>query len=420
MNTNPPNPYGGAPDDGAAAFEPRNPYLERALPAQAAPDLDAAAPSLRHSEAQRLNRKALAFLGAIVLLLLLMAAWAVSNATEDDIRKSARTPAEEVRVPELPTAAQAQVAPLPFAPVEPTPVEPYASEQSLPPLPAEQPVYAPSPQSYGDGGMGAPPEPRPLSLMERRMTNVDSNVGQQREAESDQDAYIKAMLAAQNAGSRNAAQATEQGPVGSARPTSARFIQKPDALLVRGTYIRCILETRVISDVPGYTACIVTEPVYSINGRRLLLPRGSKVLGYYKDDPIGARMAVVWDRITTPNGIDVNMQSPGVDGLGGAGIPGERNAHWGSRIASALLISLLSDAFKYAAAEHGPPTRVIIDNNIVEMPFESNTARTVQSLAEDAVDQARSRPATVTINQGTRINVYVARDIDFTAVLVSR
>lgn len=422
MNTNPPNPYGGAPDDGAAAFEARNPYLDRAPATEQAPDLDAGAPTLRHSEAQRLNRKAFGFLGAIILLLLLMAAWAVSSATDDDIRTSSQTRSEEVRVPELPTAAQAQVAPLSFAPVEPIPVEPYASEASLPPLPAEPPASYGPPPSYRDDGMGpaAPAPPRPLSLMERRMTNVDSNVGQQQDADSDQSAYIKAMLAAQNAGARNPGAAADEGPVGSARATTARFIQKPDALLVRGTYIRCILETRVISDVPGYTACIVTEPVYSINGRRLLLPRGSKVLGYYRDDPVGARMAVVWDRITTPNGIDVNMQSPGVDGLGGAGIPGQRNAHWGSRIASALLISLLSDAFKYAAAEHGPPTRVIVDNNIVEMPFESNTARTVQSLAEDAVNQARSRPATVTINQGTRINVYVARDIDFSAVLARR
>ncbi|TGV30343.1 TrbI/VirB10 family protein, partial [Mesorhizobium sp. M8A.F.Ca.ET.142.01.1.1] len=105
---------------------------------------------------------------------------------------------------------------------------------------------------------------------------------------------------------------------------------------------------RIITDIAGYTSCLLTEPVYSINGRNLLLPKGSKIYGAYGGGPTGKRVEVIWDRITTPNGIDVAMSSPGVDQLGGAGHPGQYSAHWGSRIASALMISLLADAFKYA------------------------------------------------------------------------
>ena len=47
--------------------------------------------------------------------------------------------------------------------------------------------------------------------------------------------------------------------------SSATYIQSPDALLVRGTYLRCVLETRIITDLAGYTSCLLTEPVYSIN-----------------------------------------------------------------------------------------------------------------------------------------------------------
>ena len=61
--------------------------------------------------------------------------------------------------------------------------------------------------------------------------------------------------------------------------SDARTIEHADALLVRGTYIRCILETRIVTDIPGFTSCVVTEPIYSINGRTLLLPKGSKVSG---------------------------------------------------------------------------------------------------------------------------------------------
>ena len=205
--------------------------------------------------------------------------------------------------------------------------------------------------------------------------------------------------------------------VGSSEASSAQFINNPDALLVRGTYVRCVLETRIVTDIPGFTSCIVTEPIYSINGRRLLLPKGSKVSGRYDTDANGPRVAVIWDRITTPNGIDVNMASPGVDNLGGAGHPGDYNAHWASRMSAALMISLVSDAFKYAGAKYGPTTTSVSNGIITQSPFESNTARTVERLANQALDRSITRPATVTINEGTVVNIYVARDVDFSGVL---
>jgi type IV secretion system protein VirB10 len=199
---------------------------------------------------------------------------------------------------------------------------------------------------------------------------------------------------------------------------TAQPLTHPDNLMTRGTYIRCVLETHIITDIPGFTSCIVTEPVYSFNGKHLLLPKGSKVMGQYGDEPNGPRVAVIWDRIVTPTGIDVNMASPGVDNLGGAGHPGHYNAHWASRITSALLISMLADAFKYEAAEHGPKaTSVSNSGTQVQEPFESYTAQTVQSLANQAVRRAANRPATVTINQGTVVTIYVAKDVDFTPVL---
>jgi type IV secretion system protein VirB10 len=227
-----------------------------------------------------------------------------------------------------------------------------------------------------------------------------------------QSEYLKAMLAAAT-GKPAAAEVMPDAPA-----SSARFIHAPGALMVRGTYIRCVLETRIVTDIAGFTSCVVTEPVYSINGQRLLLPKGSKVSGRYSSgEPNGPRVAVIWDRITTPTGIDVAMSSPGVDNLGGAGHPGDYDAHWPSRISSALLISLIGDGFKYAAAEHGPPTATIAEGVVVQQPYESGTARTMERLANRALERNLQRPATVTVDPGEILNIYVARDIDFSAVV---
>jgi type IV secretion system protein VirB10 len=165
---------------------------------------------------------------------------------------------------------------------------------------------------------------------------------------------------------------------------------------------------------------VVTEPVYSINGRNRLLAKGSKVSGRYDTDADGPRVAVVWDRITTPDGFDIHMASPGVDNLGGAGHPGDYDAHWGSRMSAALMISLVSDLFKYEGERHGPNTTTISNGVVTQAPFDSNTARTMERLANQALTRSINRPATVTINQGSVVNIYVARDVDFSPVIERR
>jgi type IV secretion system protein VirB10 len=382
-----------------------NPYLsQRAV--EAAPDLDAAAPVLHANEAQRLNRKALGFLAGIIGLLVLMAFWVFRGAAAGDDR-IVRPKQERVMIPELPQSAGMGRAVPVAEPIGVQPYTPHANE--LPPLP---PAPAPMQPSYA--GYDTPPPPREPSLLERRMDSAASVSGQGGTA---QDAYTQAMLASMRAAQPGGTAAPEPAR---SNATSAQYIRNPDALLVRGTYLRCVLETRIVTDIPGFTSCIVTEPVYSINGRSLLLPKGSKISGSYDTEPNGPRVSVVWDRITTPTGIDVNMASPGVDNLGGAGHPGHYDAHWPSRIASALMISLVSDAFKYAGAKHGPRTTTVTNGLITDTPFESNTARTMERLANHALDQGMRRPATVTINHGTVVNVYVAKDVDFSGVLARR
>lgn len=355
---------------------------------QAQPELDADAPVLRAEEVQRLNRKALVFLAGIVVLLL-VAIVGMIRAVGDDGRAASPPRQQELVIPELPRAAMAATPPL-AAVAEPLPVVP------LPPSTPQGPAFSgpvlPSPEQVSGP-----------SLRDRRSATT--------EAARTPDPYMQAMLAG-----LPGAQAQDMPAATATDATAARPIVRPDSLLVRGTYIRCVLETRIVTDIPGFTSCVVTEPVYSINGRRLLLPKGSKVLGRYEAEPRGPRVAVVWDRITTPNGVDISMASPGVDGLGGAGHPGHYSAHWGSRIGSALLVSLVSDAFKYAAAEEGPPGTMIGEGGVVvRSPYESTTARTLERLAHQALDNRR--PPTVTIHQGSLLNVYVARDVDFTAVV---
>jgi type IV secretion system protein VirB10 len=419
----PPNPPGqsGNYSDNQGS----NPYYS-AQQSQDQPDLDAGAPQLKSVDSQRVNRKALLFLAGIVALLVLMTIVVIKNASSDKEEAVEKPREEKVVIPELPkgtnTAGSPDFAELQQEP-QPVPV------QELPPLPPEEPTrVAQNRAAQRDENRDAgPQEPQGPTLAERRMGFTESQRGGGGSTAPGQanDPVLGAMLdnlrGTQQQGGAGSAQGAGQARDAASKVSMAQYQRNPDTLLVRGTYIRCVLETRIITDYPGYTSCIVTEPVYSINGRKLLLPKGSKALGRYQGEPTGPRVAVIWDRITTPNGLDLTLEGPGVDNLGGSGHPGDYNAHWFSKMSSALMISLISDAFKYYAADKGPATdSVTTGGNIVSQPFESNTAKTMERLANQALSKSLARPATVTINQGTVLNIYVAGDVDFSGVISRR
>ena len=404
------NPYEGsgqgAPQDNPqGSGEPlsSNPYHSNYQQQQSVPDLDANAPQLRSSDLKRMNRRALAFMGGILALLVVLAFWLVNGATHREAPKKARE--ETVTVPDAPK-------PIPLPPPPSRQPEPIQVTQT-PPLPMNN-MMPPPKREEG---------PRGPTLVERRMMTGSSAaqaVDQQGNPVAPANPYLQGMPG-MNPNQPQQPQGDPNRPdFGLAqvdKNSSAQTMHNPDTLMQRGTYIRCVLETRIISDFPGFTTCIVTEPVYSFNGHKLLLPKGSKVLGKYQANAKGPRIAVIWDRILTPNGVDVNMASPGMDNLGSSGHPGQYDAHWPSRIGAAMLISLLSDAFKYEAAEHGPRQTTVSNGVVTQSPFESNTAATIQMLANQAVREAANRAPTVTINQGTVLYVYVAKDVDFSGVV---
>lgn len=213
--------------------------------------------------------------------------------------------------------------------------------------------------------------------------------------------------------------AQKESGAGVAQANAVRYMHNRDKLLQQGTYLRCVLETKIVSEIKGFTSCIITEPVYSASGKYLLLSKGSKVMGQYgSSNPTGPRMEIIWNRIITPEGVDVTLESPGVDNLGAAGHVGKFKSHWGSRLASAMLISLISDTFKYAATEYGPQGQTVATNvSTTTNPFESETANTLKQQAINQLERNNARPNTVTINQGTLINIYTAQDIDFSSVM---
>ena len=156
-------------------------------------------------------------------------------------------------------------------------------------------------------------------------------------------------------------------------------------------------------------SCGVTKNIYSVNGKVLLIERGSKVVGEATATLRSGqkRIFALWTRIETPHGIVVDINSPGTDALGRGGIDGQIDSHWFERFGNAYLISIVQDAVGVVAAQSGSPSSGVAFQN---------TQNTGNQLAAEILKDSITIPPTLLKNQGERIAIFVARDLDFSNV----
>ena len=140
-----------------------------------------------------------------------------------------------------------------------------------------------------------------------------------------------------------------------------------------GTVMPAILETALDSTRSGSARAIIQQNIHGFDGRRILIPRGSRLYGEYQGD---------------------------LQPLGRAGIKGKVDSKFFQRFGGALLQSVLDIGV-------GVATREASDGVFVALPGSTqNVTR---------VDQSQITP-TLRVKHGTSISVYVARDLDFSDV----
>ncbi|WP_375677044.1 type IV secretion system protein VirB10 [Bartonella sp. AP88XZML] len=198
----------------------------------------------------------------------------------------------------------------------------------------------------------------------------------------------------------------------------AMQLRNRDFLITQGTQIDCTLETKIITSQPGMTTCHLTRDIYSTSGRVVLLDRGSKVVGFYQSgiQQGQTRVFVQWLRIETPSGVVVNLDSPGTGPLGEAGIGGWVDRHFWERFGSAIMVSIIGDLGEWVRGKVGKSSKENKDNS------QNKGAQNAESIAIDVLQNSINITPTLYKNQGERVNIFVARDLDFSDVysLVTR
>ena len=210
---------------------------------------------------------------------------------------------------------------------------------------------------------------------------------------------------------------------------TARNLGDTSRLITQGKIIDAVLETPINTDIPGMIRAIVSRDIYAESGRGILIPKGSRLVGTYNSLVIrgNKRVNVIWSRVIRPDGIDIMIRSPGTDQLGMAGVSGEVDNKYLEIFASAFLVSAINIAVGYGTDQLDPQTSKTTTNTDGSTTKETTATQEAGLKAIDLFGNAGTNlvngflnlKPTITIDQGTRVNVFVNRDLVFPAGMSS-
>ena len=203
-----------------------------------------------------------------------------------------------------------------------------------------------------------------------------------------------------------ASPAVPGAPMAGGRARAGVFANR-STTVTQGTLIPAVLETALNSTRPGLARAVVSRDVRGFDGSRVLIPRGSRLIGEYRSDvtPGQNRALINWTRLIRPDGATMAIGSQAGDPLGRGGVRARVNSHFWERFAGAILQTALDIGVNLAASEAGG-TVVVIPGAVTQG-------------TSQLVPQQQITP-TLTVRQGTSISIVVARDLDFTTVERSR
>lgn len=203
------------------------------------------------------------------------------------------------------------------------------------------------------------------------------------------------------------------------RSAKVRQIERTDAMLLEGTLIPGILETAINSDLPGQLRAITSQDVYSFDGRRVLIPTGTRLIGEYQSEVTRGqkRIFVIWTRLIRNDGVSVRLNSIGTDGLGRSGLTGHVDNKFRERFGAAIMLSIVGAGASYLTGYGSERTSVNSDDVARGAELARETiAETFSDMANTVLSENLRIAPTISVHQGERLFVYVRQDLDFSAV----
>jgi type IV secretion system protein VirB10 len=233
-------------------------------------------------------------------------------------------------------------------------------------------------------------------------------------------------------GNNNGAFGGNSGPVTLGKTATTQVVAtnigNTSLMIAQGKMIDAVLETAINTDLAGLLRAVVSRDIYAESGNAVLIPKGSRLVGEYTNaiEQGQERVVVTWNRVIRPDGIDIQITSPGTDQLGRAGVAGIVDNKYLEIIGHSLLLSAITiggtiaiDAIHPSGNTSSTTTNSANgDSSISESGSPTdyavmNSASNLSDVASKIAEGTLNEKPTIIVQQGTKIKVFVNKDLIF-------
>lgn len=170
-----------------------------------------------------------------------------------------------------------------------------------------------------------------------------------------------------------------------------------------GSFLEAVLVTRLQGEFPGPVLATVSVPFYSADRQRVLVPRGTRLIGSYQQvrRRDQSALAVGFHRLVFLDGRHVPLRFIGLDQAGSTGLRDQVNRHYLSTFLAAGAVGILSGFALVAGNPYGGGFGAAL----------SGAGSGIASTGDDILDRYLNRLPTITIREGQRLRVWFTSDV---------
>ena len=186
---------------------------------------------------------------------------------------------------------------------------------------------------------------------------------------------------------------------GTAEPSlSVRPLDPPGWERIReGSFLEAVLLTQLSGEFPGPVLAMVSVPLYSADRQRVLIPRGTRVVGTARavQDRDQSRLAVAFHRLLMPDGSWIDLEFAGLNQAGEGALKDRVGRHYFSTFAAAGAVGALSGLTLAGASPYG---------------LRAGVGQGLGNSATSVLDRFLNRMPEITVRAGHRLRIWFTSD----------
>lgn len=202
-------------------------------------------------------------------------------------------------------------------------------------------------------------------------------------------------------------------------------------VILQGKAIPAVLARSIDSRYPTPALAIVETNIYGEEGRNVLIPAGSRLIGTFSGGSDGgqqngvAKLQISWNRLIRPDGSAFNLAgSQSGDAQGRGGVAAYLDEQLWNKYGTSILSTLATSAVSYMMATNDDITVATNAQTGQQTQYQTmsqkakamddarkNFIDTIGGILDDMIDKAKETPPVVFVPAGTRLTVYPTQDL---------